>query len=96
MSDSKLFLLIGAIICTLIGVYIGGMTAFGLFTQQIRSVHDFFVAGCLVVYALLAFVPFCAFIYPRIKATRKLVFFGFVVIEILVLALFLWACVPKL
>jgi len=80
MSDSRLFVLVGAFICALIGLYIGVMAAIGVVTQPIRSSHDLLVAGYLVSYALLAFVPFWAFIFPRCKTSRKSVFIGFVVI----------------
>jgi hypothetical protein len=97
MSNSKLFLLIGAFVCGLIGAYIAVMAAVGIVTQPIRSLHDLLIAGYLVIYALLAFVPFCAFIYPRFKTSRKSVFVGSAVIEVLVLAFFLCAILfPRL
>ncbi|HTL72878.1 MAG TPA: hypothetical protein VL863_06205 [bacterium] len=96
MSDSKLFLLIGAFICGLIGIYIAVMTAIGVVTQPIRSSHDLFIAGYFVVYTLLAFVPFYVFVYPRFKTSRKSVFVGATVIEILVLAFFIALCIPRI
>jgi integral membrane sensor domain MASE1 len=96
MSDSKLFLLIGAFICALIGAYIAVMAGVGIFTQPIRSWHELFIAGYLVIYALLAFVPFCAFVYPRFRTSRRSVFVGAAVIEVLVLAFFIVLCIPHI
>ncbi len=89
----KIFLILGACICALIGVLYSVITTYLLFKTAFYRIVD---ALILISYTLLAFVPFAALVYPRLRARRKSVYFGAALIEFLVLGLFIWSFLENL
>ena len=87
MNATTPLLQVGAGLCFLIGLLYSVVTAQGLFDGAFYSRLD---ALILISYTLLAFVPFVAFIYPKLKTHRKPVFLGMAAVEIAILGLFLW------
>jgi hypothetical protein len=87
----KILLQIGACLCALVGAYGLAVIAIPLFTVH-RIGANALVVVAFITYSLLAFVPFGAFVYPRLKSPRKSVSFGVAMLEILVVGIFLWVC----
>ena len=89
MSGTKIFQQVGAWICALIGAFSILIVVMTLRQNAVGS--DALALIPISIYALLAFVPFLAFVYPRLKTPRKAFSLSVSVIEILVLGLFLLA-----
>jgi hypothetical protein len=89
VSSTKVFQQAVACLCALIGAWSIMVTA--ELAEEVTSKSQAFVLVPVIIYALLAFVPFFAFVYPRLKTSRKSVLLSVSLIEILVLGLFLWA-----
>jgi len=89
MSAKKTFQQIGAFLCALIGIFSIVVTAELAPRATSRSDKLFLIP--LIIYTLLAFVPFIAFVYPRLKTPRKSVWVSMSLLELLVLGLFLYA-----
>jgi len=81
------FLKIGACLCILIGALYSVVTAQLLVERAFYTVGD---ALFLVIYTLLAFVPFVVFVYPGSKTPRRPVCLSVGILEILVVGLFVW------
>jgi hypothetical protein len=89
MSSTHLFLKAGACLCALIGVW--SILVIAHLTSQVTSASEVLVLILPIIYALLAFVPFLAVIYPRLKTPRTSVLVSVSLVEILVFVLFLCA-----
>lgn len=89
MSATKTFEQVGALLCALIGIFSIVVTA-GL-APEVTTRSDTIFLILLIIYTLLAFVPFIAFVYPGFKMPRKSVSVSVRLLEILVLGLFLYA-----
>jgi len=88
MSATKTFQQVGAWLCAFLGVW--GAAVSVVLARQVTSKSQVLILIPFIFYTLLAFVPFVAFIYPRFKTTRKSVFLGVSLLEILVFGLFLY------
>jgi undecaprenyl pyrophosphate phosphatase UppP len=88
-DSPKIFLQIGACLCILIGVLYGAGAA-DLLVDGAFYKGDALVTIFMIIYALLAFVPFAVFVYPTLKTSRKPVFLSAGILEILVMGGFVW------
>ena len=85
MGNTNIFLKIGACLCILIGAL------YCVVTTQLLVDRAFYTAGdalIIIIYTLVAFVPFIVFFYPRFKTSRKPVLLSAGILEILVIGLF--------
>ncbi len=89
MSTTTIFQKAGACLCALIGVW--SILIVIHLAGQISSREQVLILIPFAAYGLFAFVPFAAFIYPRLRTPRKSVAVSMSVVEILVVGLFLWA-----
>jgi len=87
MSDAKVFLQLGAWLCVLVGAFYSVLTTQLIFPPRAVSGWQ---ALFLIIYTLLAFLPFIVFVFPGVETRRKPVLLSAAVTEILVLGLFLW------
>ena len=85
-------LIFGAWVCLLLGIYIAGVVVVIFATDHIQtySTADAFAFSAFIVYPFVAFVPFFALVYPRLKSLRKPALFSIALLEMLVVGLFLW------
>lgn len=86
LNEAKIIAKIGAWLCVLLGVLYSIVTWLLLFP---RSYVSDWQAGVLILYTLLAFVPFIVFVYPGLKMPRKPIFWSILALEALLLGLFL-------
>jgi len=89
MSGIRILLQFGAYVCLLLGAYCTVCLVVMLSTRRIETGSNALGLLLFIIYTLLAFVPFIAFVYPTSKTTRKPVFVSAALIEVLVLGLFL-------
>ena len=72
---------------------------YSVITASLLIERAFYTVGdalILIIYTLLAFVPFIVFVYPRFKTSRKPVFLSAGVLEILVMGVFVWSFLSAL
>jgi hypothetical protein len=86
MFAIKIFLQAGAWICALIGLFIMVEISVLLFACSFTL-----LLIPPLVFSLLAFMPFIAFVLPKEKPPRKLVSLSIALIEILILGFCLWS-----
>jgi hypothetical protein len=86
MNAVKIFLQAGAWICGLIGLFFMAEIAVLLFAGSFTL-----LLISPLVFSLFAFIPFIAFVLPKEKPPRKLVFLSIALIEILILGFCLWS-----
>ena len=81
----------GAYLCALIGVW--SILVVAHLAGEVSSWADVHVLILVpfAAYGLFAFVPFAAFIYPRLKEPQRSVYVRISLVEILIVGIFLWA-----
>lgn len=89
MSAPKTFHEIGAWLCAFLGAWCVWLNI--VFARQVASMTEALMLIPFILYALLAFVPFIVFVYPRFTTARRLVFWSVSLLEIVVFGLFLCA-----
>jgi hypothetical protein len=95
MSLPKILLQIGAYLCLPIGVlYTVAATHFVIDGSIYRG--DALVTAIMAAYALIAFLPFVIFVFPKIKTPRTSVFYSVGLLEIFVLMIFVWSFLDML
>jgi hypothetical protein len=89
LSTANILQKAGACLCASIGVW--RILVVAHLTSLASSLEDIVVLIPFTSYGVFAFVPFVAFIYPRLRAPRKSVTVSVSIAEILIIGIFLWA-----